>query len=503
MRLKHLAGWGLVVVALFLSLSFSFPARSRADASDGPSSALLKIESGLRCAEGAAAANEALQTLRAGRHHVLGLPDEGLGADTPATLHAATLDILLYTLRDATGRWPELRTEIEEMVLSWDFCQVNYLNQPWDLKTGPDGVVRSPAAQPFPRALAGLGAWGFLLVDPADRYVPRLLKNPAIAPLHGSFFVHAQFQDRCFPDPISGKTPYDPTPGMRPGPIDTDAEPGSSPPAYFYSWDSTCPAKAIHVPAPPPPPAVEVPPPPPLPPVKAPPPPPPPPLPPVKAPSPPPRLSMTIPITSSGTAPSVAITPRGPLGFGGNIYHNWQLTGGLSVGATASWTPVSYWFMRVGVNYKYIDNVFSYSFGLGYNDWHPNTWAVQLNNWGPIAPKQILDLSDSVIDISYKFTLLDVTGLHLSGVVFLDILFTGSPIFGTTWVWTPLDNWFFMIGAHHTLSTSSFGWVYGFGRADSRAFKWNLSYSNFGPNTTINPNFIKNGSIMFSWSWAF
>jgi hypothetical protein len=26
-----------------------------------------------------------------------------------------------------------------------------------------------------------------------------------------------------------------------------------------------------------------------------------------------------------------------------------------------------------------------YSYGLGYDDWHPGTFSVQMNHWGPVA----------------------------------------------------------------------------------------------------------------------
>jgi len=57
------------------------------------------------------------------------------------------------------------------------------------------------------------------------------------------------------------------------------------------------------------------------------------------------------------------------------------------------------------LNYTYLPDSgqLTYSWGIGYDDWHPGTVSVQLNNWGPIKPGEGLALDKAVTNIGYKF----------------------------------------------------------------------------------------------------
>lgn len=200
-------------------------------------------------------------------------------------------------------------------------------------------------------------------------------------------------------------------------------------------------------------------------------------------------------------------------GLAGNFYHRAKLTGAMAVGGNISWQPFSHFSVRGGANYGYYpgDGQFSYAWGIGYDDWHPGTFSLQLNNWGPILPKDGLGFDKASLNLGYKFVADFLKPYHLNGSAAVTLPIKGDPSISTTWVWSPVEHWFIRAGLQkNLLSSDGLNWSYGFGYADSRPFKFSLTYDNWGVNPIIGGdsksnmfNFQENGAITLSWSWVY
>jgi hypothetical protein len=226
-----------------------------------------------------------------------------------------------------------------------------------------------------------------------------------------------------------------------------------------------------------------------------------------------PEFGRTFATSAAGTTGSshvTAATPPGVHGFSGAFNHNWPLNrSGRKFSATATWAPAEYWFIRLGVTNAYEQGgsqPWSYSWGVGYDDWHPGTWSVQLNHWGPIVPGKGLDIDNAVFTTSYKtdHAWLKERNMTLAHGIDLPV---GQPRNGklhSTWQWAVWPTWFLRVGVSTPLQgLSPLQWSYGFGRSDWRPFTWSLEYNNWGPNTAFQPNFKKNGTITIAWKWAY
>lgn len=226
--------------------------------------------------------------------------------------------------------------------------------------------------------------------------------------------------------------------------------------------------------------------------------------------APPPVPSGNIPSGSTAALlpRMISENPKESSGFSGGVY----LTHGLgshstSVGGALSWTPIkdSYWNVRIGGNYVLDaeEDPFSYSWGLGYSDWHAGTVSYQLNNYGPIKPGEGLAIDKAVGNIGYsvKSKTLDKLKLGLSGSI--DIPVEGDPALNAGLQWSPKENWFIRAGINQPLNGGDPSWSYGFGYSNWRPNKINIAYSNYGPNELFDTNFKKNGSITISYNWEF
>jgi hypothetical protein len=197
------------------------------------------------------------------------------------------------------------------------------------------------------------------------------------------------------------------------------------------------------------------------------------------------------------------------IGLAGNVYYkNTLKTGAKAIGGSINRKIIkdSYWFARVGWNYNLeeTDDPFTYSWGIGYSDWHPGTFSAQLNNWGPIKPGEGLALEKAVANFGYsvKSDFLKKNKLSLSGAINVPVEGTSSAVANLRW--SPIKNWY----ANASVSQPLEGdgppkWTYGFGYSDWRPNKINLQYSNYGPNQIPYHNFKENGTWSLSYNWKF
>ena len=197
------------------------------------------------------------------------------------------------------------------------------------------------------------------------------------------------------------------------------------------------------------------------------------------------------------------------IGLAGNIYLKHSLRHSAeAIGGSINRKLIkdSYWFARVGWNYtlETSDDPFTYSWGIGYSDWHPGTFSAQLNNWGPIKPEQGLALEKAVANFGYsvKSDFLKKHRLGLSGSINVPV--EGNSSIAGNLRWSPIENWYINTSVSHPLEGDGTPkWTYGFGYSDWRPNKVNLQYSNYGPNEILDDNYEENGTWSLSYNWKF
>ena len=197
------------------------------------------------------------------------------------------------------------------------------------------------------------------------------------------------------------------------------------------------------------------------------------------------------------------------LGLAGNVYLKQSLkNSALAVGGSINRKIIkdSYYFARVGWNYSLEEakDPFSYSWGIGYSDWHPGTFSAQLNNWGPIKPGEGLALEKAVANFGYsvKSAFLKDKKLSLSGAINVPVEGNSSAVASLRW--SPVKNWYANASVSQPLEGDGTPkWTYGFGYSDWRPNKINLQYSNYGPNEIPDHNYKENGTWSLSYNWKF
>ena len=214
---------------------------------------------------------------------------------------------------------------------------------------------------------------------------------------------------------------------------------------------------------------------------------------------------------NSNASSALPVSSSNGFGIAGSFYHRATLTGGLSVGGNMRWNPYSSFFVQSGVNYGYYPShgKLTYSWGFGYDDWHPGTFSAQLNNWGPISPSEGLALSKASANLGYRFEADFLRPYNITGSAGVNIPIKGDPSMSTTWNWSPIEHWFIRASLQRQFGhKSGWNWTYNFGYYDWHPFTFSLTYDNWGTNqinsSQGNPfNFKEKGAVSLSWSWAF
>lgn len=543
MNIKYLCFAGFFVLLLVLSPQIK---------SDTNQSPLLKLAQDLHCAKSGQNASDLLKKLSELPLEPFGIPNEALSDGQNAELYAATVDILLKVLYETIQRYPELQEQTEQVALLWSYCDTVNDGELADIQLTENGqMVKKVAMGPFPALKQGFGTWGFFQKKESQHYVPKILNYPSLYPRVYQDLLHRLSEKQCFPmSDKEEKASHPPYSGFLQ--LTEILEEGKK---YPYVWYAQCSPSEVETPKP----------------IKktvekfvtkndskA-----------VIQPQPvevldhseeihkkslptyvkkpqqiitkypktkktkqtkksiisnfiadkytqpkndeKPIISPAIPSGNSNIGAQLPLPPENGLGIAGNFFHRAKLTGELSFGANASWKPYSYFFVRGGVNYNYLpgNGKFSYSWGLGYDDWHQGTFSAQINNWGPITPGDDL-LKGAVANFGYKFVADFLKPYHLSGSASLNVPFSGDPSISTTWMWSPINYWFVRVSLSKSLTSSGgLDWSYSFGYSDWHPFTFSLTYDNWGSNPIFDSsqgnsfNFTEKGAISLSWSWAF
>ncbi len=234
--------------------------------------------------------------------------------------------------------------------------------------------------------------------------------------------------------------------------------------------------------------------------------------------------SVAVPIPQESASPAFESTPRiatnpwlGDVvtasankpdkGFSGAIsLNNSQfLSAKTSLNFSVAYKPLrnSYWFIRSSLDISQQNNPLSYTWGIGYDDWHPGTWGIQLNHWGPLKPGDGLDIKNAVAEISYKFNRQWLNRKNLSSFVSLTKPLSDNPAVNLGWSWNPYSHWFVRSTLSKPIGESGLNWTYGFGYTRYDANSISLEYNNWGLNDFPDHNFRKNALVSLIYRWAF
>jgi hypothetical protein len=449
---------------------------------------LLAAVAQLECGRDEAAARKVLATLREAATDRLGLPSEQLSPKPPWGVHAAVLDIALLGLAEAAERRPELAGDIDALVRSWNFCLVLDEGNVWDVEVGAEGPRRLWPVAPLPVSGEGLRRWG--LEPAAPGRAPRRL--PASE-------RHLALPGRC--EEGRGMGLYGFVPAVPSGPLPrVPVPPELSPAMLAPPGEQQC-----RVPPPPPVQVAEVPP------QEA------------RAPTPPepeeseedtpePGSAVSIPSSTTAVTSGVPVAMRRPAPVSGALFVTQRLSGEGQVGATLRWSPMGRAFVRASVSYQLLDDfrftpgsgVVSGSWGLGWEDWRPNSFSLTLNNWGPVRPNSLRSLWEGMeLDASYRVPLPRFLRPWLDVGTRLNVPLMREPALGISLTGKPLRYLYVMTALRVPLfGDAPVTWSYSVGYASYRPYTLAVSYANWGPNRLSELNLVENGILTLAFLWA-
>lgn len=174
-----------------------------------------------------------------------------------------------------------------------------------------------------------------------------------------------------------------------------------------------------------------------------------------------------------------------------------------SATAMVAYKPIkdSFFFLRTGITVNNSDDPLSYTWGIGYDDWHPGSWGFELNNWNPLKPGDGLDLENVVASLTYKFAWEKLKENKLGSSLALNK--SANSEFSLTWLvsWAPIENWFVRSLLTQPLEGGEMSWAYGFGYNNWRNKTISLEYNNWGYNDAFDTNFRQNAIVTLGYKW--
>lgn len=436
----------------------------------------------LACSDTVAEVEAGLAALEAAPTAPFGLPEESL-AGRDDELDSVAIDGLLDALALARQRFPELGGRIVALVETWDFCAITGHGERWDLSLGEGGkVLRRRSARMSPLLGSGYAAWSLLPRSAGGRPRPagddqQADRQDAAA---GSTVEALQCRDG------------DALQSMQSGPLpvfvaEDDAE------------DASCQG----------------------------PPPPPPPEPPATAhaapggrgekrggggaarprPSEPGAADEPREVASPDTRDAAAPPP-------GTISAQLvaSASGNLNLGTGLSLAPLRNTFVRAGLSWRLLtdwdqgpsaeDAEPSWSWGLGYDDWRPGTFSLQLNHWGPLRRFRKTALEGAVATLGYKIPVPKRWSKYFSLRADLSTPLTWSPSLGAGIAFKLPRSFFLSLGvSQKLLEDLSPTWSYVLGRSRWKAGTLAVVLANYGPNRLDQLN-LRGLALSVSWSWS-
>lgn len=175
--------------------------------------------------------------------------------------------------------------------------------------------------------------------------------------------------------------------------------------------------------------------------------------------------------------------------------------------ASVTWKPdpKDYAYFKVGLKHDLSveDDQFSYSWGLGYDDWHEGTWNFQINHWGGIKPGEGLDSHNSIASSGYKFKSDFLAKHRLKSAITVAKQLGGNSDFklSSSLQWSPAQYWYIKAILVKPVSGDDAVWNYVMGYDDWHPNTWSIEYSNYNANTLYETTFKKSGKIAISYKW--
>lgn len=180
-----------------------------------------------------------------------------------------------------------------------------------------------------------------------------------------------------------------------------------------------------------------------------------------------------------------------------------------TLGASIKWKPIlkDYYYFKVGLKHDFATGKekFSYSWHLGYDDWHEGTWTPQINHWGGIKPGEAFDSGNAIASLGYKVKSDFLQDRKLkSGITISKKLGGNAPFkLSTSLQWAPRKFWYIKGILVHALDGSDGTWNYLFGYDDWHANTWGFEYSNYDSNPLNETNFKKSGKFAITYKWEY
>ena len=197
-------------------------------------------------------------------------------------------------------------------------------------------------------------------------------------------------------------------------------------------------------------------------------------------------------------------------GFSGGLSLKRSLEDGdTTLGASIKWKPIpkNYYYFKVGLKHDFSSEKekFSYSWHLGYDDWHEGTWTTQINHWGGIHPGEALESENAIGSIGYKVKSSFLKERKLkSGITVSKKLGGNAPFkLSTSLQWAPRKFWFIKAILVQPLNGDDASWNYLFGYDDWHANTWGFEYSNYDSNPLNETNFKKSGKFAITYKWEY
>lgn len=413
----------------------------------------------LACGDGSVR-RRALSALEHAPRGMLGLPDESLGL--PATeVDAYVIDRLLEVLGEVRRRDPAIAARIDALVASWNYCSVTANERAWDLRIDGPTVQRMQQSYPSTTAGRGFNAWGLIPRRAGGR--------PASTDVGDS-------EDTCdvalLPTTPSGSLA---APHIAIGP-DTACEPppGEESPQELSETRVETVIRPVT------------------------------PLASQRAPA---RLSDVVGSIAAGSG--VALGDAA--GISASVFVRQSLAGKLDSGIQLSWSPRTSTFARLGATWPLARDMSlaasakpTWSLGIGYDDWHPGTWSLQVNQWGPSVPADRWKIaSTATAELAYKMKLGDSLGEHFGLKLALSSKLAWAPSAGAVLSVKFPRAMFASVGAATGLPVPGrTTWTYVLGRSTWTAGSLSIILANFGPNLVPETNFVAHSAVTASWSWA-
>lgn len=466
---------------------WSVSAPSPADAR----SPMLASAEVLRCSLDEVEVEGVLARLAGAETEVFGVPGEDLSDAGSSEIRATSLNLLLQSLHFARRRWPHKQDEISALVSSWDFCRVTSGGEYWDLTRQGDEVKGYRPFPPSPFGSRGFLLWGL---------VPRRFHGRP-RPGDGETFDRSPV---CPGEIAAGPVEFDDRPRIAFGPlphvtaenVPVDTACIGPPPRPPEPEEEPEPEPVVEAPAPPPE---------------------------VREPPEPPPMNPVVEVAPGGTTmvgsadsgmreADTGLPLLGDLRLGGSVSFRQGLTGAGSVSLNLSLSPAPSFFVRGGMTtglttefHHWEPSEPTFSWGLGYSDWRPGTISLQLNNWGPIKVGDPLEkiIRGASAATAYKFELPEGLASFLGASVSLTLpLAAWSPAIALNTVLKGISHLFLSVSVQYKPLAAKFLWSYVFGYSDWHPFTFSVVYANWGPNEILEHNFMDNGGITISFSFA-